>query len=121
MKSTDKIKQYFKNAELGIDPDADEKVFADVFQARQKIKENVPAVPENIWRIIMKSPLAKLAAAAVLVIVCVTGVFIFNRTSGIAWAIEQSIEALSKYNAVLVEGSESFPDEDGKLQMRKGK
>ena len=35
--------------------------------------------------------------------------------------MEQSIEALSKYNAVLVEGSESFLNEDGKLQIRTGK
>ncbi len=122
MKSADKIKQYFKKAELGINQDADEQVFADVLRARQKTTENEPAVPVNLWRIIMKSPLTKLAVAAVLLIACVTGVFIFNRTSGVAWAIEQSIEALSKYNAVLIEGSESFLDEDGKLQqMRTGK
>ena len=121
MKSADRIKQYFKKAELSIHPETDEQVFAVVLHARQRITENMPAVPENIWRIIMKSPLAKLAVAAVLVIACLTGVFVFNRTSGVAWAIEQSIEALSKYNAVLVEGSESFLDEDGKLQIRKGK
>ena len=121
MKSADKIKQFFKNAELSIHPETDEQVFADVFQARQRITENVPAVPENIWRIIMKSPLAKLAVAAILVIACVTGVLVFNETSGVAWAIEQSIEAVSQYKAVLVEGSESFLNEDGKLQMRKGK
>ncbi|OHB64258.1 MAG: hypothetical protein A2168_06990 [Planctomycetes bacterium RBG_13_50_24] len=117
MKSADKIKQLFKKAGLSINSETDEQVFADVLRARQKIRENVPAVPEK-WRIIMKSPLVKLAAAAVLVIACLTGVFMFSQTSGVAWAIEQSIEALSKYNAVLVEGSESFLDEEGKLQMR---
>jgi len=117
MKSADKIKQYFKKAELSIHPETDEKVFADVLHARQKIKENVPAVPENIWRIIMKSPLTKFAAAVVLIVACLISVFIINETSSVAWAIEQSIEALSKYNAVLVEGSESFLDEDGELQM----
>src|SRR4030042_312692 len=117
MKSADKIKQLFKKAGLSINSETDEQVFADVLRARQKIRENVPAVPEKC-RIIMKSPLVKLAAAAVLVIACLTGVFMFSQTSGVAWAIEQSIEALSKYNAVLVEGSESFLDEEGKLQMR---
>ncbi len=121
MNSADKIKQYFKKAELSINPETDERVFTDVLRARQKIKENRPVIPVNMWRIIMKSPLAKVAAAAALVIVCVIGVFLFSRTSGAAWAIEQSIEALSKYNAVLIEGSESFLDEDGQLQMRTGK
>lgn len=121
MKPADEIKQFFKNAELSIHPETDEQVFADVLHARQKIRENVPAVPENLWRIIMKSPLTKVAVAAALIIACLIGVLMFSQTSGIAWAIEQSIEALSKYNAVLVEGSESFLNEDGKLQMRTGK
>jgi len=121
MKSADKIKQFFKNAELSIHPETDEQVFADVLRARQKIRENVPAVPENIWRIIMKSPLTKVAVAATLIIACLIGVLMFSQTSGVAWAIEQSIEAVSKYKAVLVEGSESFLNEDGKLQMRKQK
>jgi len=121
MNSADKIKQYFKKAELSINPETDERVFTDVLRARQKIKENRPVIPVNTWRIIMKSPLAKVTAAAALVIVCVIGVFLFSRTSGAAWAIEQSIEALSKYNAVLIEGSESFLDEDGQLQMRTSK
>jgi len=121
MKSADKIKQFFKNAELSIHPEADEKVFADVLRARRKIRENEPAVPDNIWRIIMKSPLTKVAVAAVLVIACLIGVLLFSQTSGIAWAIEQSIEAMNKYNAVLIEGSESFLNEDGTLQIRKGK
>jgi outer membrane lipoprotein-sorting protein len=117
MKSADEIKQFFKNAELGINPDTDEKVFEDVSQARQETTEYVPAVPE-IWRIIMKSPQTKVAAAAVLIVVCLIGVFIIKETSSVAWALEQSIEALSKYNAVVFEGSESDLNEDGELQMR---
>ncbi len=117
MKLADEIRQFFKNAELGIDPDTDEKVFEDMLDAHKDTTENVPAVPE-IWRIIMKSPQTKVAAAAVLIVACLIGVFMLDRTSGVAWAIEQSIEALSKYNAVLMEGSESDLNEDGELQMR---
>ncbi|MHC4207496.1 MAG: hypothetical protein ACYSTT_22805 [Planctomycetota bacterium] len=120
MKSADKIKHYFKKAELSINKDADEQVFADMLRARQKIIGDKPAVPVNLWRIIMKSPLVKLAVAAVLLIACVTGVFIFNRTSGVAWAIEQSIEAVSRYKAVIIEGldSERTWREGGSLELR---
>ncbi len=117
MKPVDEIRQLFKSAELGIDPDADEKVFEDVFGAHKETTEKVPAMPE-IWRTIMKSPQTKIAAAGVLIVACLIGVLMFSRTSSVAWALEQSIEALSKYNAVLVEGSESFLDEDDNLQMR---
>jgi outer membrane lipoprotein-sorting protein len=120
MKSADKIKQFFKNAELSIHSETDEQVFADVLRARQKIRDNVPAVPENLWRIIMKSPLTKVAVAAALIIACLIGVFIINETSGVAWAIEQSIEAVSQYKAVIVEGSDSERTwrEDGSLELR---
>ncbi len=119
MKPADEIRQFFKNAELGINSDADERIFEDVLGAQQETTENVPAVPE-IWRIIMKSPLTKIAAAAVLIVVCLIGVLMFNRTSGVAWALEQSIEALSKYNAVIVEGLESQRTwkEDGSLEQK---
>ena len=120
MKSADNIKKVFRNAGLGINQDADEQVFADVLRARQKFRESTPAVPVNLWRIIMKSQLVKLAVAAVLVIACVTGVFVFSRTSGAAWAIEQSIEAVSRYKAVIVEGldSERTWKEDGSPELR---
>ena len=88
MKSADNIKRYFKEAGLDINQDADEQVFADMLRARQKIRDNVPAVPENIWRIIMKSPLAKISTAAILVIACLIGVFVIGETSSVAWAIE---------------------------------
>ena len=72
------------------------------------------------WRIIMKSPLAKVAAAAILIVACLIGGVVFNQTSNVAWAIEQSIEALNKYKAVIVEGSESERTwvEDGSLELR---
>jgi outer membrane lipoprotein-sorting protein len=87
MRSADKIKRYFKNARLIINPDADEKVFKDVIRARQEIAENVPAVSESLWRIMTKSPLAALAVVAVLIIAGVTGLFLWKSTgSGIALA-----------------------------------
>lgn len=97
MNSADKIKRLFEKAELGINPDTDEKVFQDVFQAQKKITENAPAPPVNIWRITMKSPITKFAIAAVFVIACLTGVLVFNKTSSIALA-----EVLDKFEQIKV-------------------
>jgi outer membrane lipoprotein-sorting protein len=69
----------------------------------------------------MKSQITKLATAAVIIVAVALSVTVLDNSTSTVWAIEQSIEALSKYNAVLIEGSESFLDEDGKLQMRTGK
>ncbi|MHC4119655.1 MAG: LolA family protein [Planctomycetota bacterium] len=68
----------------------------------------------------MNNRRAKFAAAASIVVVCLIGGVVFNRTSSVAWALEQSIEALNKYKAVIVEGSESERTwvEDGSLELR---
>jgi outer membrane lipoprotein-sorting protein len=74
----------------------------------------------KIWRIIMKSQITKLAAAAVIVVAVVLSITILNQTSTPAWAIEQSIEAVSQYKAVIVEGldSERTWREGGSLEQR---
>jgi hypothetical protein len=86
MNSADKIKKLFKDAELSINSDADEKIFQDVFEARQKAKEKTPAQPVNIWRLIMKNSLTKFAAAAVVLIACMAGLTMINTTSNVALA-----------------------------------
>jgi len=87
MRSSDKIKRYFTSAELRINQDADEKVFIDVTRARQEITKNASSAPESIWRIVTKSPLAKVTVAAVLTIAGLTGLFLLKSTgSGIALA-----------------------------------
>jgi hypothetical protein len=92
MKPTDEIRQLFKNAELGIDPNADEKVFEDVFDAHKETTENAPAMPE-IWRIIMKSPLAKITATAVVVLAAYLCLQIPKTIVPPAYALDDTIEA----------------------------
>jgi outer membrane lipoprotein-sorting protein len=98
MNSADEIKRLFKEAELSVNSDADEKVFEDIQIARQKSEVNMPAAPVSIGRILMKSPIIKIAVAAVITIACLTGVFMFNRTSGVALAdVLNQIEQISVY------------------------
>jgi len=119
---TDKEKE-FKNIvrDIRFDDKPDynhrDKLEQNLLAALDKQSQHKTQAP-NIWRIIMKSQITKLATAAVIIVAVALSVIIFNNSTSTAWAIEQSIEALSKYNAVLFEGSESFLDEDDKLQMR---
>ena len=99
MNSADKIKKLFKDAELSINSDADEKIFQDVFQARQKTKENTPAQPVHIWRLIMKNSLTKFSAAAVVLLACIAGLTMINTTSSVALAnVLSLIEQFSAYS-----------------------
>jgi len=92
MKPTDEIRQLFKNAELGIDPGADEKVFEDVFGAHQETTENKPAMPE-IWRIIMKSRKTQFTAAAMVVLITYLCLQIPKSLVAPAYALQDTIEA----------------------------
>ncbi len=96
MKPADEIRQLFRNAELGIDSDADEKVFEDVFGAHKETTENVPAMPE-IWRVIMKSPLTKITATAVVVLAAYLSLQIPRGLVAPAYALQDTIEA---YNSI---------------------
>ena len=56
----------------------------------------------NIWRIIMKSRITKLAAAAVIIIATLISINLFNGTP--AWAIEQSVKALDNIETLVISG-----------------
>lgn len=90
MNSADKLKRFFQKAELGINSEGDEKIFQDVFNAQQKSIKSKPAQPVHIGRILMKSHLTKIAAAAIVIIACMAGLMMFNKTSNIAFADVQA-------------------------------
>jgi outer membrane lipoprotein-sorting protein len=103
MKPADDIQRLFQNAGLSTDPNAHDRVFADVLRAHQRTIGESPAQPAR-WRTLMKRPIMRYALAAVLLLVVFTGFTLFWHTGNVTWAIEQSIEALGKYNAVVGEG-----------------
>jgi hypothetical protein len=86
MKRAEDIKRLFEKAGLGIRPDADERVFADMLRVRRQTTRN----PKNIFdrgRTIMKSPFVKVAVAAAVVAACLIGVSLWKQTgSGLVLA-----------------------------------
>ena len=118
MKSADDIRKIFRESTLSTNRDRHEAIFEKVRRAQEQSQTTGPAVSRhNIWSNIMKNPITKLAAA-IIVIASLTTFFLFEKTSGIAYAIEQSIEAISKYSAVLVESTESVLNEDGETHIQ---
>jgi hypothetical protein len=119
MKPADDIRKFFESAGLRTRPEVHEQIFADVLRAHQRMMTDSPALPET-GRRIMRHPITRYGIAAVLVVAAVVGFTMFRHTGNAAWAIEQSIEALDRYSAVLVEGwdSERSWTEDGSLELR---
>ena len=98
MKSADQIKNFFKSAAIDTNPKMDEAVLNKVLIANEKTTNpKSAAIEPNIRRIIMKSPITKLAAAAVIITVVALGLFEFIDTgssSGVVWAeVAQRVEA----------------------------
>lgn len=79
MRSADHITKLFREASLGIQPQADERVFQDVLRAQQEHTRN-SEIPSAEGRSIMSSPFAKLAIAAAVIITCVIGLFLWTGT-----------------------------------------
>lgn len=119
MKPADDIRRLFENAELTTHPQTHEKVFQDVLEAQRTNPVPSPAQPER-WRFVMRHPITRYSVAALIVLAAIVGLTVFKGTGNVAWAIEQSIEAVSKYRAVLVEGSDSQRSwtEDGSSEPR---
>ena len=69
MRSTKNIEKHIKNVNIVIDSERNKKVFSNILQAFEKSKARkfAPAGP-NIWRIILRSPLTKIAVAAVIIL-----------------------------------------------------
>jgi outer membrane lipoprotein-sorting protein len=74
MKPADKIKELINTSDVTTSSDADQKILAGALKHLDKLKCNKLAHNQlNIWRIIMKSRITKLAAAAVIVIALLIG------------------------------------------------
>ena len=91
MKSADNIKKFFKNAAIDTNPSMDKAVLNKILMAHEKA--NTSETKPNIRRTIMRSPITKLAAAAVIIVGVVLSVTIWDKTTSTAYALEQTIQA----------------------------
>ncbi len=116
MKSIEHVKKFFKNAAISTNPKMDETVLNKVLIAHEKTKNTKSATIEpNIRRTIMKNPITKLAAAAVIIALVVLGLFELTdtgSTSGVVWAeVARKVEA-SRGSIVRCRQTSSFQSSD---------
>jgi len=88
MKPSDEIKKLINESDLTTGFDTDKRILAGALEHLEKLKQkNSAANQPNIWRKIMKSPVTKLVAAAVIILACLIGLSLWRNTgSGIALA-----------------------------------
>ena len=120
MKSIEDVKKFFKNAAINTNAKMDETVLDKVLIAHEKTTNTKSAgIEPNIRRTIMKSPIIKLAAAAVIIALVVLGLFEFigtENTSGVVWAdVVRKVEAS---RGSVVRCSESFQSNEVDYTMK---
>jgi outer membrane lipoprotein-sorting protein len=99
MKPPEDIKRYFKKAALSTNPDKHEVIFEKILSAHEQVNKQEPETSRiNLWRIIMKGPILKIVAAAVVVIACIIGLNMLDKTSGVVLAnVLTQIERINTY------------------------
>lgn len=94
MRPADNINELIKKLKLKASADLDKRVHDDISAALVESENNKSVLAEpNIWRTLMKSPIIKLAAVAVILIAVAISVTILDKSVTPAYAIEQTIEA----------------------------
>jgi hypothetical protein len=94
MRPADDIKRFIDKAAVSTNPQADKAVLDVVLAAQEKATDKVSAAPRPSLRsIAMRSPITKLAAAAVFVVALVLFIGLWDKSAPSAYALEQTIEA----------------------------
>jgi hypothetical protein len=80
-------------------PEYDEWVHGEISKTLAELKSAPATVPQpSLWRIIMRSRITRLAAAATIVLAALLAVTFFQKTSGIVWA--QVVQRLGEIKTV---------------------
>lgn len=88
-------KSYLENIEMSADAEMDGRILDDALAAMEESKKAGPALAgPNIRSIIMKSPITKLAAAAVIVGAVMLSIHLWDKSTPSAYAFEQTVEAM---------------------------
>jgi hypothetical protein len=99
MRPAENIEKLIKNIDIDTNAKTDNAVLGDVIEAFEKSKgKKTSATEQNIWRIIMKSKITKLAAAAVIIVAVILGLNITGGPdiAGVTWAeVIEKVEQIS--------------------------
>jgi len=110
MKPVKKIEDLVRRINVTPGAEMDRRVLQDILQAQEQSQKPPSAdLPPNFWRIIMKSKITKLTAAAVIIIAAALSITLLDKTVTPAYAIEQTIRAYHSVRSIYVKGFKSRP------------
>lgn len=79
MRPAENIEKLIKNIKIDTNAKVDKAVLNDILETFKQSKTKKSAIPQpNIWRIVMKSRITKLATVAVIIIAVLIGIHQFG-------------------------------------------
>ena len=119
------IRQFLvgKSSTIKTTSELDERIIKDVLSAQENLKKTQSAFQPNIWRIIMRSNISKLAAAIIIISILLS-FYAFEKLSSPAWALEETIKVLQDFRAIHMVGTFSEkggPEQGCEIWMRANK
>jgi hypothetical protein len=116
MSSEEKIKRLFAKSDVTVNSKIDDRIICNAFTALEESKKTKSVSTEpNIWRIIMKNRITKLAAAAAIIVIVVVGMHYLGVSpdgAGVVWAdVLRNMEASQTVTFTL--GAENDYGTDG--------
>ncbi|KPL23965.1 MAG: hypothetical protein AMJ75_04785 [Phycisphaerae bacterium SM1_79] len=98
MRPRENIEKVIKKFNIDVNPEKDQEIFDELQQAQAKSKQSKPGISHiDLWRIIMKNRMTKLAAAAVILIAIYVCLQIPSSLLPKAYALQNTVEA---YNSI---------------------
>lgn len=113
MKSVRDVEQFVAGTDVDLDADKDWQVLSDILKAHEQAERRRPS-RRRARRIVTKDRTGLVAAAAVAVVIALS-IAVFERLTQPAWAVEQTIEAIERFEAVYGAGIFSL---DGKTEVQ---
>jgi len=106
MRPAENIEKLIKNINIDTNAKTDNAVLGDVIKAFEKSKgKKTSATEQNVWRIIMKSKITKLAAAAVIIVAIMLGMYALTGSfDGTSITMAQVRQAMQEIDWVQIVG-----------------
>ena len=112
MRPEENIEKIIKKFDIDVNPKKDQEIFDGLREAQAKSKQSKPGISQiDIWRIIMKSKITKLTAAAVIIIAICISLQIPSGLVSTAYALQDSIEAYDSVRWLhIIRSGIAFPE-----------
>ena len=105
MKSLYEVKAFYKDATVDTNPASDRAVLTDALKAGGlKTQKRTAHAEPRIWRFVMKNSITRSAATALVVLVAVLGISLFNGSTQPVYGITEALELMARAKTMHIQG-----------------